>query len=417
MTFFLILLLILFIFLSAFLSSSETALFSLSSMKVKIYAQTQQPRKKLVAKLLKSPRDLLVTILMLNIATNILIQNTVSTIFNQFPGWLLSVGLPLILVLVFGEVIPKSIAISNNAKIAYLVAPFILVAKHLFGPVRIVISKITGAVSHFFFFFLRKENPLSTSEIKEALRSSLEYGLLQEDEAKLVKGYLSLEEISIKEVMWPRQQMIYFELEKSLSDLVHLFADKECTRIPVCDMEEDKVLGILSADQFFAYRDRISITSDLVPILKRPFYVPESITAKQLLSQFHEKDEVQAIVVDEYGSISGLVTKEDLVEIVFGQIEDKRDEGQLYIKSSSNVIIAEGQLELVELEELFDYSFDNPSNMATIGGWLVEQLQDIPKNGTKYVTDDFLFYVLSASPNKINKVYIRKLKQKTRKST
>lgn len=209
--------------------------------------------------------------------------------------------------------------------------------------------------------------------------------------------------------MRPRQHMLYFDVEDPLTDLMNLFVDEECSKIPICKMDKDEVLGVLSAEQFFVFKDRIHSPKDLEPILKEPFYVPESITAKQLLSQFDEKEESMAIVIDEYGSISGLITKEDLVEIVFGQIEDKRDVKDLYVKSSPNVIIADGKLELVEFEEIFGFTLDNPSDMATLGGWLMQQLEDIPKNGAKYHTKDFLFYVLAAAPNKIDRIYVRKL--------
>ncbi len=413
MTIFLVFLLVVFILCAAFLAASETALFSLSSMKVKIYSQSPQTGKKLIAKLLQSPRDLLVTLLMLNIAMNIFVQNVVSAIFDKYPGWLISVGVPLTLTLVFGEVIPKSIAISNNAKIAQFAAPIVYVAKRILGPVRALLTKTTSFVSHVVFFFLRKEKEISSAEIKEALRPSIDFGLLQEDEARLLKGYLNLEEFSVKEIMRPRQDMLYFDMEDPLSELVRLFVDEECSKIPICQMDKDEVVGVLSAEQFFVFKDRIHTSKDLEPILKEPFYVPESITTKQLLSQFDEKEESMAIVIDEYGSISGLITKEDLVEIVFGQIEDKRDTKELYVKSSPNVIIADGKLELVEFEEIFGISLENPSDMATLGGWLMQQLEDIPKNGTKFVSKEFLFYVLAASPNKIDRIYVRKFtKQK-----
>lgn len=414
MTFILVCLLVVLILVSGFLSASETALFSLSSMKVKAYNQSQNPRKRLVAKLVRSPRELLVTLLMLNVAMNILAQNTVSSIFENFPGWILSVGLPLALTLIFGEVIPKSLAITNNAKVAYFVSPIVYFFNKILGPVRVLVSKITGSVSHFFFFFLRKEKDISLTEIKHALKTSTEFGLLQDDEAKLLRGYLNLEEITIKEIMRPRQDMIFYDIEKPLSELVRLFVDEECSRMPVCERDIDNIKGILEADEFLIYKGRINNSQELLSILDKPFYIPESITAKQLLTQFREKDEQFAIVVDEYGSVNGLITKEDLVELVFGQIEDKRDEAPLFVQSGPDVIIANGKMELVELEEIFEANFDSTSNMATIGGWLIEQMGDIPKNGSKFVTEDFLFYILSASPNKINRIYIRKLKTKQR---
>lgn len=116
-----------------------------------------------------------------------------------------------------------------------------------------------------------------------------------------------------------------------------------------------------------------------------------------------------AIVVDEYGAISGLITNEDLEEVVVGQIVDPdRDAESHYVNAGDGVIIASGKLELTQFEEIFDYHLESPNNMATIGGWLTEMIGDIPQEGEKYMTDDFLFHVLSADQTKVGRVYIRK---------
>lgn len=147
-----VLLLLIFLFCSGFLSSSEVALFSLSSMKVKSFKSDLDKRKQLVAKLLSSPRDLLVTIIMLNIMVNILIQNVTSSIFGDFSGWTFSVGIPLALTLVFGEVIPKSIGMANNAPISYRVAPILNGAQRIFLPIRKILTSVTSFISHLVFF-------------------------------------------------------------------------------------------------------------------------------------------------------------------------------------------------------------------------------------------------------------------------
>ena len=148
-----------------------------------------------------------------------------------------------------------------------------------------------------------------------------------------------------------------------------------------------------------------------MPILKKPFFVPESLHAHSLLRQLYERKESIAIVVDEYGSVSGIITLEDLVEVVVGPIVDRRDEKSHYTKAGDGVIIASGKLELGEFEEIFGIELPSENQMVTIGGWLTEQLGDIPKPGTKYVTDDFLFHVLAADSKRVRRVYVRRLKK------
>ncbi|MCK4934373.1 MAG: HlyC/CorC family transporter, partial [Simkaniaceae bacterium] len=142
---------------------------------------------------------------------------------------------------------------------------------------------------------------------------------------------------------------------------------------------------------------------------RKPIFIPESKPGKQLLREIYQKEETMMFVVDEYGSVSGLITLEDLVEVVIGQIADRRDEKPLYSQSGPGVIIASGKMELTTFEELFDVHLSSPNNMVTIGGWLTEQLGDIPKSGVKHVTKDFLFHVLASDVNRVRRVYIRRL--------
>ena len=122
-----------------------------------------------------------------------------------------------------------------------------------------------------------------------------------------------------------------------------------------------------------------------------------------------------ALAVDEYGFITGLITREDIVEEVIGDITDLRDAKKLYTKAGLNEIIASGRLELEEFNEIFDVQLTSKNNMLTIGGWLIEQLEDIPKSGTKFEMQGFIFHVLAADPNKLRRLYIRKLNRSVQK--
>jgi len=408
------------IILSGTLSASETALFSLSSMRVRAYRYGKDPRGQLIAKLLANPRKLLVTILMLNVGMNILVQNVVSGLFGTFSSWALTVGVPLGLTLIFGEVIPKSIAYPMNTWIAYHIAPFIRAMEWILKPLRDAITFLTSVISRLSFFFLRHEQDISIEELKYALRTSKETGMVSQTEATLVRGYLNLEEDLVKELMCPRGEVLFFDINDPLSKLIHLFVDEECTRIPVCNRSLENLLGIMTSGSFFLHQSRIETTHDLVPFLRKAHFIPESMLCRSALQRCYEKEETMMIVVDEYGSISGLLTLEDLVEAVIGQIVDRRDQKRHYTQSSEDIVIASGKLELTEFEEIFDYHLESPNNMATIGGWLIEELGDIPKSGTKHQTRDFLFHVLAADVNRVRRVYIRRLrhgKKKTKEKT
>jgi len=409
---FLIFFLVLLILFSAFLSGSETSFFSLSLFTIRSLKESKNSRKRLIAKVLESPRKLLVTLLMLNVLANILVQNTVSSIFGELSGWLLKVGVPLVLTLIFGEVIPKSIALTNNIKIAYWVIKPIHFLEKITGPFRNFLVKLCNYISRFFFFFLQKEKKISPHELELILKASKDKGVLQSDETSLAEGYLDLQEALVKELMRPRDEILFYDLSDPIDKLVYLLVDEQCTRVPVCEGSLDQVIGVISTRRLFFYQDSIKNPQDLKKVLKKPLFVPETMNGWSLLQMLRKKNESIALVVDEYGSINGLVTQEDLFESIVGEIRDLRDKKSRFTRSKEDVIIASGKMEISDFEEVFKIKLENPNNLVTVGGWLTEQLGDIPKTGTKYVNEKFLFYVLSADPNRVRRIYIRKIKGK-----
>lgn len=412
---FLVLLLIFSVLALAVFSGAETALFSLSSMQIKAFKKGLDPRKKQIAKLLSQPRDLLVTLIILIVVLSLGVQNVISTIFQKKDSWVLNIGLPLAINLILGEMIPKSLAMTNNVKISCWIAPFLSRIQLFLFPLRKLLSVITSFVTPVFFFFLRREKEISVDELQHALKDSKDRGILLPEESELIRGYIYLQEATVKELMRPREEVIYFQSIEPLNRLIHLFVDQECTRIPFCDGGLDKLLGVISSRIFFQHRHLIKETRDLIPIVKKPFFVPEAMKGDVLLSQFYEKKESIAVVVDEYGSITGIIAMEDLVEEVVGEITDRRDQEVFFTRAGNDVIIASGKLELSEFEEIFNVSLKSENLMVTIGGWLTEQLGDIPKPGTKYHTKEFLFHVLSADPTRIRRVYIRRLTTSVKK--
>lgn len=399
-------------FLSGFFSSSETAFFSLSSTRVKTYQHSLDNKKRLIAKLLSHPRDLLVTIFMLNTLVNILIQNVASSMFGKSAGWDLKIGVPFLLTLIFGEIVPKYIGIQNNVLIANLTAPIIYVLQLSLTPIRKWIVSITEPISRLLFFFLKKEKNISKDELEHVLKQSEESGVLNKEEAFLARGYLNLQNLTIKEIMRPKEDILFYDINQPLSKLIYLFVDQQCSRIPVCKQSIDTLLGIVCAKKFLLYKDKITKPEEIIPILMKPFYVPENTPATLLLRRFNEKNEEFALIVNEYGSLSGLTTYEDLCEVVVGEIHDLRDQKKLYTKTGQNEIITSAKLELNLFNELFQTNLVSENNMITIGGYLIEKLGEIPKTGTKYETDGFLFQILSADLNRIRKIYVHKLVRK-----
>lgn len=404
-----IILLILLTISSGFFSGSEIALFSLSPHKVKTFRDSDDQRLNTIARLLRQPRDVLVVVFVFNTVVNILLQNVSSSLFGDLSGWTLKVGVPLAITLILGEIIPKFFALEHNVAISRLVAPIVSFLHDRSYRLFRSFTQLTGVISNVMFFFLRRDEVISKEEIQHVLRASTESGVLHETEVPLVDGFLDLREAQVKELMRPKEDIIAYDIAEPLTRLIHLFVDLECSRVPVYKDNIDALLGIISARDFFIQKPKISRPSDLMPFLTKPQFIPETAPAPLALAQLDSCHQEVALVVDEYGSITGLISYEDIIEEVVGEIKDRRDERGLYTRSGENIVIASGKLELAELEELFGIKLTSPNNMVTIGGWLIEAIGDIPKSGTNYQTDQLLFHILAADPNRIRRVYIRRL--------
>jgi putative hemolysin len=402
-------LLIVLIFFSGFLSGSETAFFSLSSLKVHLYERDPHPKKRLIAELLKTPHQLLVSLLILNIAVNILIQNVVANVFGEDGSFLLSVGVPLVLVLFFGEMIPKAIAIRYNKEFSFRVVSIIHIFKIILSPIRFLLSGVALFVSKILFCFLPREKEISVKELETAIKSSKELGVISPEEMHLMRGYLDLDDHIVKELMRSRHEIIAYDVQSPIETLLETMIKKECSKMPVYDVSLEKILGFIFSRDLFLHNRGFSKGYDVIPLLRKPFYVPESVSARHLMQQFHFRKEEIAIVVDEYGSIAGLITLEDLMEVVVGPIQDKIDQPNPLLESSQDILISNGLLEIVELENRFEVDLHSPSNMVTIGGWLTEKLGDIPKVGDRVIVEPLLFHILAADEKMVQKVYIRKL--------
>jgi len=413
MVVFLIILLMGLIGISGCFSASESALFSLPSTKVRMFKQEGDARKKMVAQLLKHPQDLLTTLIIINIFVNILVQNVVASIFGQVSGWFVNVIIPLVITLIFGEIIPKSLGLAHNEIIAVKAAPFLSRAQIILSFARRLLKGVASNVSRVLFGFLQKEKTISVDELKYALDTSKKTGILSQEEAEIAEGYLTLQQAQVKEVMRPRDEILFYDIEKPLSELMHLFVQLECTRVPVCRAHLDQFLGIITSEIYFIHKNSIQIPQDLMPYFTKPLFVPESMQAEDLLNRMYEKKESFALVVDEYGAVSGLITLEDMVEIVIGEISDLKDQKTRYMRASEDSMIASGKLELVEFESIFGSELKSAHHMVTLGGWLIERLGDIPKVGAKYETPEFFFQVLAADSKRVKRIYIRRLNTTT----
>lgn len=367
--------------------------------------------KQAASLLLEKPKSLLITILILHVSVNLGVQNVISSILGDTQGVFFNVALPFVLTLVFGEILPKTIAMTKDELISSKVSRIVQFCSWVLTPIRFVFLTITKVGSFLTAFFLKKDSDITKEEIKHAVVSFKETGLMTKDEIKLLLGSLKLSEMQVKEVRCQRQNIFFHDIHSSPQKLRDLFSKKRFSKIPIVDRDIDHVIGIINATDFFSNNHRIHEAKDLYEIMEKPFFVPESMLSRTLLAHFDDKKTEIAMLVDEYGGISGLVTREDLVEIVLGQINDGRQEKTLFTRQGEDVIICSGKYELTDLESLFEIEIERIGHETTVGGYVLEILGDIPKSGYKVTHNGLMFHVLLATEAKVSRVYVKNLKK------
>lgn len=395
--------------LAASCSLCEIAFFSLPSSRLKSYRLSPDVKKQRIASLMQQAISLIVTVFMFNTIVNILLQNSASHLFDQFDvGWIGKVGLPLFLILIFGELVPKYIGLRHNEALAAHLVNLTSFVHWIATPIRIAITSISKPLSRIFFFFLKAESPLSKDELHHILKSSTGKGLLTRDEADSILGVLALEHKQVKELMVPKSQMAMYDIEEPISKLIHLFSEHNTSEIIVVQMPQETVLGVISASSLFAKRTKITTSQDLQAILQKPFFVPETTSAKSLLHQFAHTDDTSALVIDEYGQTTGAICELDLVKQI-ARSKTTAPSSTIYKRVAKDAIIASGTLSVDDVNELFGSQIESAYHSVTIGGFLIEKLGSIPKSGTTYQEQNLFFRVLTADPTKIIKVYIQAL--------
>lgn len=394
---------------SAYCSCSEVAFFSLPASKIRSFRSHTDTRKQRVGRILSRSKSLLVTVFMYNTIVNVLLQNTSSDLFAAASsGWLLKVGLPLVLVLFLGELIPKYYGLIHNEKIALKLAPSIEWLEWLITPLRIVITRISYVLSRLFFFFLKAEPALSKEELAHILQSSEGKGILHKDEAELIYGVLNLEDKQINELMWQRSEMPVYNIDEPISKLIHLFSEQKLSEVALFEMPQEKMLGVIRVRDFFIKRAEISKGHDLLKILRKPNYVPETTTANAVLEQLRVRNCDSAWVVDEYGTTCGMITEQDLLAEVVRSTKKSADTKPDYERIGDDTIVANGTMPLDDVRSIFNAPLESDHHMVTIGGYITEKLGTIPSAGNEYQEDNLYMRILSSDNTRVRKVYIQK---------
>ena len=396
-------------FFSAFCSSSETAFFSLPSGRVRLWRDSPDRRRRLVAQLLAQSRYLLVLIFMLNTALNVLLQNVASDMFDRTGGgWILKVGVPLALILVFGEFLPKYFGMMCSEPLALRSAPFFFHLERIIAPLQRAVTSSAETLSRIIFFFLKPEPPLTSKELEGVIETCEEKGVLSPEEASLIRYSIEFENKEARELMTPRSEMVALKQSRLTKEAI-VARVRGSSRNSILLIEEtiDQPVGVITGHEALLFQSG-DVAGALSSAARQLFFVPEAMSARRLLQEFSERRASMACVMDEHGTISGFIDAFGAAKILLG-FEQKKE---LLLPSIDSMkqesIIVPGTTSIGTINTLFHVDLSSEYHVATIGGWLTEMFDGIPPSGTSFVTDDFIFRVLSADDKMVKQLFIQK---------
>lgn len=396
---------------SCFFSASETALFSLPPFRVTRLRDERGRRGKLIARLLGNPRRLLISILIGNMFVNIFSSAIAESLIRSFVpggrGTLLAILVMTFAILVFGEITPKTIAIQYAERVSLAVAPLIDIIGRALFPIRKVVRLISDAL---IFLFSRRISPsehaITEAEIKTAIAVGHREGVVDSQEKEMIHGVFGFADKTVEEIMRPRNEMVAFDALRPVDEIEETIREKELSRIPIYEGEFDNIVGILYAKDLLRH-DGDGDTSNVTLILRPAYFVPEMKTASSLFREFRRRKIHMAIVVDEYGGVSGLITLEDLLEEIIGEIRDKGDTSPLHRETFPGTFVVKAKMDIASFNEAVGAAIEDETSV-TIGGFLLNRIGSIPPKGYRFRHGNIVFTVSKAKRNRIEEIIVSK---------
>lgn len=379
-----ILILVVLIFLSALFSGTETALMSLSSIKINSLFKQKKKGSVALHRIKQNPHKLIITILIGNNLVNIGAASLATVVFTNLLGSSgvgVATGVMTFLILVFGEITPKTFATQNAERVSLIVArPVELLSIALTPLVKFfeVISRFTSKI-----LGSKEEKELSEEELRAVVTMGAKEGILNREAAEMMHNVLQFEGTKVTEVMTPKANVEMVDGKKQLKDVIDFVVKTPFSRYPVYSGTRDKIVGVLDVDDVLRYAKNKKLNVKVNLVVRDVFFVPQSKRIDALLSDFESKKVRLAVVVDEYGGVSGLVTMEDILEEIVGDIFDKSKRNSVYIKKVDEKLIrVDAKASVEEINKVLHLGL-KAGHFETLAGFVEHKLQRIPKKGEK----------------------------------
>ena len=401
------------LFLSAIVSGAEVAFFSLSQKDIDDALQENNHKGKIISKLLEKPKKLLATLLVTNNLTNIGVvilfsyigRNIFVNISSPAFKFTLEVVLVTFFILLFGEVLPKVYATRNNIKFVKNVAYPIAILDTILSPVSLPMRRVTLYLHD---KFGKQKNSFSVDQLSQALELTDSEGTSSEEQ-KILEGIVSFGNTDTRQVMSPRIDIFALEVSESFSAIYPKIIEKGFSRIPVYRDNIDQIEGVLFVKDLLPHIDKKEF--EWTTLVRKAFFVPENKKLDNLLKDFQSLKSHLAIVVDEYGGTSGLVSLEDVIEEIVGDISDEFDDEHLnFSQIDEKNFLFEGKINMKDFYRIVDVDEDvfesNKGEAETLAGFILEILGNFPKKDQKIAFENCVFTIETVDKKRVKQIKV-----------
>ncbi|WP_455539490.1 HlyC/CorC family transporter [Terrisporobacter sp.] len=395
---------------SGFFSASETALMSLSRIKVRHMEEDGVKGAKLVSSLIEDPSKLLTSILIGNNIVNIAATSIATSLFTAIlgaQGVAMATGVMTVLVLIFGEITPKTISANRPEKTSLFVSKPVKFFVIILTPIVWIFNIITKVIFKLLGIDDKGVKPFITEEeLKTMVNVSHEEGLLEMEEREIINNVFEFGDMQAKEAMVQRLDIVAIDIEESYDEIIELFKTEKLSRIPVYEETIDNIIGTLNIKDIVFLSDEEIENFDIKKYIRDPFFTYEFKKITQLLEEMKKDKSQMAIVVDEYGGTAGLITIEDLIEVIVGDIEDEYDEEEDEIQViSPNEFLVDGGTKISDVNEVLGIELQS-EEFDSIGGYIIGYIKHIPEENEVVEVNGIKFNIESVDKNRIKKVRI-----------
>ncbi len=398
--------------LSAFFSSAETAITTISKVRVRMLNDDGNKKAKILSEILEKPNKMLTTILVGNNIVN-LSASSITTIFinKQFKvGWAISIGVGVLtfLIIIFGEIIPKTVARVHSESLALAYARPIKSLMSILSPIIFILNLFSTVILKIFRININlNSSTITEDELRTLMDVSEEEGIIETEEKDMINNVFDFGDACVKDVLVPKVDVTMIPIDITYDELMNVISDVKYTRFPVYRDDTDNVTGILNIkDMLIEHIDKSNFK--LTNLIREPFFTYELKELNDLLVEMRNEDTSMCVVLDEYGQTEGIITLEDIIEEIIGEIRDEFDEDEKEVirKIKDNLYLVEGSVNLDDFNERLGTDIDSEI-YESLGGLIIETLERIPKRGDTVKIGNLLMRVTRMDGRRIDYVRVR----------